>query len=177
MSATVNDTTSINPTDRAAIATRRLCEALSLSALKPKELKNLATALAEAASIEISHNPSFHERILSAYQELAQHSTPVRIKGAASRAKATKPQLVVRRHVDARLFGPDRPLDPYLQQYVYEDDQLRAALDRFPASELKKAAAMVEEQNPGLKPANRSKKATLLEYILAQLLGKPPVTY
>lgn len=176
MSATI-DNTSVNSVDRAATATRLLCEALSLGALKPKELKNLATALAEAASTEISHNTAFRERVLSVYQELARASAPVRSNGTTSRAKPSKLQLIVRRHVDARLFGPDRPLDPYLQQYVYEDDQLRTALDRFPATELKQAAAIVEQRNPGTKPANRSQKAALLEYILAQLIGQPHDTY
>ena len=107
----------------------------------------------------------------SLYREVADSAKPPSKKAAPTRTKAVKPPVIPINQVDPKFFGPDKPLDPYLVHYVYGDDQFRDALDRFPVSELKKAAAIVEERNPATKPTNRSRKDALIDYIVRNVVG------
>jgi hypothetical protein len=159
--------------DRSVAATQRLCNELSLGILKPKELKHLATALAEVASAEAARNAAFRQSILAIYAELNAAKAPKRApaRGGTAKAKMPPPWLTPIHPVDPKLFGPDKPLDPYLIQYAYGDEKLRLILDGYPASELKKAAAIVEQRNPGIKPANRSRKDALIDYIISHVVG------
>jgi hypothetical protein len=68
--------------------------------------------------------------------------------------------------VDPDLFGPDKPLDPYLLRYAYGDDQLRSALEDYPAPALKQAAGLVEQRNPSTLPKGRLNKPALIDYIV-----------
>ncbi len=149
------------------IATRRLCEALHLGALRPQELKHLSIALAEATTGEVVQNPAFAERVLIIYRELAASRKPSSAGDRRVRKASAKPTLTPINYVDPKLFGPDRPLDPYLLQYAYGDNQLQPALERYPAGELKKAAAIVEQRNPGTRPSNRAQKRALIDYIMS----------
>ncbi len=123
--------------------------------------------------MEIGHNAAFRERILTIYRDLAPSPKSASSRRVGGHAKAAKPQLTPIRQVDPKLFGPDKPLDPYLVHYAYGDDQLRPALERFPGGELKKAAVLVEQRNPGTKPENRSQKAALINYIVAHVTKRP----
>lgn len=162
----VNVETSVaTEADRSVLATRRLCDALGLVALKPKELKHLATALAEAAADEVAARPVFAERVLDIFRELTEKPKPT-TGGRQSKAKRTKAKLTPIRPVDPELFGPDRPLDPYLLHYAYGDDQLRPALEDYPPAEVKKAAGIVEQRNPGTMPKGRLGKPALIDYIV-----------
>lgn len=139
--------------------------ALGLSPVKPKNLKHLSVALAESVAEEVGRNPSLRQHIVTLYQELANASKPAMAPRASRRTSAPKPELTPIRHVDPKLFGPDKPLDPYLVQYAYGNEQLVPVLERFPVSELKRAVAVVEQRNPGTKPTNRAQKAALISYI------------
>lgn len=175
MAATANDLTADAP-DRSVIATRRLCDTLSLGTLKPKDLKALSVALAEAATEEAVHNDLFRQRILTTFGELTQSKTPVAKSRGIKKQVAKKPRPVPIRQVDPTLLGPDKPLDPYLVQFAYGDDQVRAVLELFPVSELKKAAAIVERRQTGTSPTNRSQKGALIDYIVAQLTREALLT-
>jgi hypothetical protein len=157
--------------ERALLATQNLREALSLDVLTPKELTQLSVALVQASTLEIRQNAAFRERVLSLDREVSESTKPAPRKSAPNHAKVVKPPLVPFRQVDTQLFGPDKPLDPYLVHYAYGDDQLRDALERFPVSELKKAAATVDQRNPDTKPINRSRKDALIEYIVRYVVG------
>ena len=156
-----------SPAERSARATQRLCDALGLGALKPKDVKNLATALAEATASEVITNAPFRQKVLGIFQELSATSAPAPKKPAAP--KAGKPKLVPIRDFDPKLFAPDKPIDPYLVQYAYGDEQLRPMLQQFSVATLKKSAEIVEERNPGTKPVNRAQKAALLDYIVSHV--------
>jgi hypothetical protein len=159
--------------DRSVAAIRRLCDELSLGALKPKELKHLTTALMEASASEAAHNAVFRECILSSYAELKASTAPKpsRSRGGTTQAKTPMAWLTPIHPVDPKRFGPDKLLDPYLIQYAYGDENLRAILDGYSANRLKEAAAIVEERNPGTKPTSRSRKDSLLEYIIRYIVG------
>jgi hypothetical protein len=49
---------------------------------------------------------------------------------------------------------------------LYGREQFRAALERYPSTELKKVAAIVEEHNPVTRPSNRGQKVPLIDYIV-----------
>lgn len=157
--------------DRSVLATRRLCETLGLGTLKPKDLKHLTVALAEVAIQEMAHNPAFAEQVLALYRDMADAKKPSH-SGGRSKAQAKQPKrkLVPIQMVDPALFAPDRPVDPYVLLHAYGHHQLRSALEEFPAAELKKAAAIVEQRNPGTKPTSRSQKAALVDYIALYVL-------
>ncbi len=163
----LTDVPVISPAERSARATQRLCDALGLGVLKPKDVKNLATALAEATAEEVVTNATFRQRVLGIFQELSVSSKPATKKPAPP--KAAKPKLVPIRDFDPKLFAPDKPIDPYLVQYAYGDEQLRLMLQQFSVATLKKSAEIVEERNPGTKPVNRAQKVALLDYIVSHV--------
>lgn len=152
--------------DRSVLATRRLCDSLGLGILKPKELKYLGTALAEAASREVAARPEFADRILDIFRALAEKPKSTTNGKGRQTQKRQKAQLTPIHPVDPGLFGPDRQLDPYLLRYVYGDDQLRTALEDYPAPALKQAAGIVDGRNPGTLPKGRLTKPALISYIV-----------
>jgi hypothetical protein len=164
MSAPVN-TPATARQDRNVTATKRFCEVLGLPVLTAKELKHLTTALAEAATEEVRRNPAFGERIRAIFREVSEVAAPPRSSGAA-RGRQAKPKLVPLGLVDPGLFGPDKPVDPYVLHVLYGDAQLRLALSSYPAATLKKAAAIVEQNHSGTMPTGRSTKAALIDYIV-----------
>lgn len=160
--------------ERAALATRRLCAALDLGTLKPKDLKHLSVALTEAATDEVALNRAFAERILYTYRALIDASTPKRAPRGALKEparKPAKPKLVPIGHVDPALLGPDMPLDPYVLQQLYGNDQLRLALEGRALKALQQAADIVQQRHPSSAPAKRSQKAALIDYIVRYVAG------
>ena len=163
------DAPTVTEQERAALATRRLCAALDLGTLKPKDLKHLSVALTEAASDEVTLNRVFAERVLRTYRALVEADAPKRApKGANTepRRKPAKPKLVPIGHVDPTLLGPDMPLNPYVLQQLYGNDQLRLALDGRALKALQQAADIVQQRHPGTAPVKRSQKASLIDYIV-----------
>lgn len=156
--------------ERAALATRRLCEALGVDALKPKDLKHLSVALTEAATDEVDRHPEFAEQVLRIFHELAKPSVP---KSAAkkSSSRSAKPKLEPVGHVDPALLGPDMPLDPYVLQQLYGNAQLRLALDGRSLTALKQAVSIVQQRHPDTGPASRTQKAALIDYIVKYVAG------
>ena len=152
--------------DRSVLATRRLCDSLGLGVLKPKELKSLATALAEAATQEVAAHPVFGDRILALFRELSEKPKPATGGSGGRQPKPKKAKLTPIRPVDPELFGPDRPLDPYLLHYAYGDEKWQLALEDYPAPALKQAAGLVEQRNPGTLPKGRLTKPVLIDYIV-----------
>ncbi|MGZ3665605.1 MAG: hypothetical protein ACXVDA_14105 [Ktedonobacterales bacterium] len=169
MTASV-DVAVLTEQERAALATRRLCEALGVGTLKPKDLKHLSVALTEAAIDEVGSHPEFAERVLRIFHELAKPSVP---KPAAKKgaSRPAKPKLEPIGHVDPALLGPDRPLDPYVLQQLYGNAQLRPALDGRSMTALKQAVSIVQQRHPDTSPANRTQKAALIDYIVQYVTG------
>lgn len=168
--AAPTETTVANVQERSALATRRFCEALGLDAVKPKDLKNLTVALAEAAAAEVAVNDAFRARVLSLFREMTAKPAPVSARTRPA-ARPAKPKLVPTGYVDPDLFGPDMPLDPYLLLQLYGHDQLRLALSTYPPGDLKQAVGIVQERHPGTNPSSRSQKASLVDYIVKYVAG------
>ena len=149
---------------RSVEATRSLREALGLD-----DTKLLGTALAEVAAEEARHNPDFAQRIRQTYAELEQ------VNSSRTRAARTPsniaPELIPLRTIEGLRFDPHAPIDPYMLQNIYGDAQLRHALERYSLARLKEAATLVEERNPGTRPASRAKKDAIIDYIVEHVAG------
>lgn len=167
-----SDVAVITGQERAGLATRRLCEALGVGTLKPKDLKHLAVALSEAATDELDRHPEFAERVLRIFHDLAKASDPkpARKRGAS---RVAKPKLEPIGHVDPALLGPDMPLDPYVLQQLYGNLQLRVALDGRSLKALKQAVSIVQQRHPDTDPASRTQKTALIDYIVRYVAGWP----
>ena len=148
--------------ERAARATQDLRDALRL----PTDLNDatmLGTALAEAAAREIRHNAAFGQDVRRVYDELAQARKPA--GGAGTRRKVPSEPLVALRHTGAHI-DPLAPPNPKTLIYVYGEDKLARALQDFGMDLLKEAADNIQREHPGTKPASRTRKGALIDYIV-----------
>src|SRR5437660_1480391 len=135
-----SDVALITEQERAALATRHLCDALGVGTLKTKDLKRLSVALTEAATEELRRRPEFAERVLRIFHDLAT-SSAAKPAGKRGTSRPAKPKLEPVGHVDPALLGPDMPLDPYVLQQLYGNAQLRLALDGRSLKALKQAVS------------------------------------
>lgn len=135
--------------------------------LNLNDSKLLGIALAYAASEEIEHNVHFAAQVRTVYEALASASNGTGSKGRGSvGAKAPAVNLMPMKHVEGYELNLAAPLDPYFLYEVYGSHQLPVALDLFSVNRLKEASALVQERNAGTKPANRSSKQALIDYII-----------
>jgi hypothetical protein len=74
--------------------------------------------------------------------------------------------------VDDSLLTPQGRLNPYALYRAYGEAQTRRLLTNQVISDLKRSVAFVEARNPATKPTNRRAKASLVEYIMANM-GQP----
>lgn len=131
------------------------------------DLKALAAAINGIALEAIRSDGSFASQVRSRYAELTARSKPK--KAAAprqSQPKSAPPELVVRHQVPMRSGSVGAAPDPYYLLAMYEADQLPLALERYGASELKLAAELVQQKNPGTKPTNKGNRKALIDYIV-----------
>lgn len=159
--------------DRAVLATRQLCSTLGLGVLKPKDLKNLTTALAEVASVEAATNQEFASKILAVFHAIAPVPTPQAGRSrSTSASRPVKSKIKPIRDYDPGIFGGNKAIDPYVLLSIYGHHQLRAALEEMPPAELKRSADFVEDRHPRTKPTGRAAtKPALVEYIAGHVLS------
>lgn len=147
---------------RAAEATRALRALLGLS-----DLKLLSASIAEAAAEEIVQNARFSGRIRDIYAELeTKQQIPLSRRRQTNDVELTP--LPGAEHVRVDPFAP---LDPYVLQHLYGADQLRQALSVYSLSKLKEALSPVEQRHPGTKPTNKSRKDSIIAYIVEHVAG------
>lgn len=147
---------------RSVEATRRLCAVLNVD-----NLKLLSTALAEVAAEEASRNRAFSERLHAVYDELVMLQTR---RHPAKEANSSRRLVPITTIEDAKL-DPHAPLDPNFLLRLYGAHQLRAALEDYSRDTLKVAAATIEQRNPGTKPTNKSRKDSIIAYIVEHVAG------
>ena len=148
----------LTATQRATKASRQAAELLGLA-----DAKAVSAALAEAALEGIRRNPSFAAHVRNLYGEITATAKP---KRPTSRSAAPDVELVPRKHIGAREANPGAPPDPYYLLELYEADQLPLALGRYKVPDLKLAAELVQQRNPGTKPTNKGSRDALIEYIV-----------
>jgi hypothetical protein len=148
--------------ERAARATQDLRDALRL----PTDLNDatiLGTALAEAATQEIRRNAAFGQEVRRLYNDISQSRKPA--GGTGTRPKVPSEPLVALRHTGAHI-DPLAPPNPKTLIYVYGEDKLARALQDFGMDLLKEAADNIQREHPGTKPASRTRKSALVDYIV-----------
>lgn len=147
---------------RAADATHTLRTMLGLD-----DLRLLSASVAEATAEEIARNERFSQRIRDLYAELASRQGIKR----TNQKLALPVELVPLPGSENVRVDPFAALDPFLLQRLYGSGQLRQALSVYSLSKLKEALAPVEQRNPGTKPTNRSRKDSIIEYIVEHVAG------
>lgn len=151
---------------RAITATAHLREVLQLD-----DIKVLSVAVAEVAADEAENNARFAERIRAVYQELlaSRKTQPLRQK-RGNPDIATVPLIPIAGVSDDDI-DPFAPLSAYRLLRTYGPHQLRQALSVYSMTTLKQALAEVLERNSGTKPQNRSRKDSVIDYIVEQVAG------
>jgi hypothetical protein len=145
-------------------ATRHLNDTLRLSAVT-SDTKLLGTAVAEIVVEESARNPQLAGRIRARYDEL------VSLRGAPKTGNATKreelpPLTPIRTDLPYRYSEPGAPPDPKWLIQVYGQRQLARALQDYSLDMLKMTADKVQAEHPGTRPANRGRKAAVIDYIV-----------
>lgn len=165
-SAASHTTANLTIQQMSAAATRELCDAIGLGAIKPTDMKYLTLALAEVAAEEARRNPGFATRVCGRYHSLL----PVKAPPKPKPIDRTRVTLVPIGTVDESLLDPYAPPNPWALQQLYGDRQLAQALNRYSLAKLKEAVALVQERFPGTKP-QRLTKPGITDYIIGQLVA------
>lgn len=148
----------LTATQRSAEAARQAAELLGL-----QDVKAVAAALAETALRNVRRDPAFADHVRLLYNEMAKTARP---KRAPAQPTAERVELVPREQVTAREPNPGGAPDPYYLLELYGADQLAFALARYKVADLKLAAELVQQRNPGTKPTNKGNRDALIAYIV-----------
>lgn len=148
----------LTASQRATQAAQQAADILGLS-----DAKSVAAALAEAGVESLRANPSFAARVRDIYAEIAKPAKPKRTQ---SHKAAPDVELAPRRHVGTREANPGAAPDPSYLLSLYGADQLPLALARYKVADLKLAAELVQQRNPGTKPTSRGNRDALIAYIV-----------
>jgi hypothetical protein len=148
--------------------TQRRDEAARLAAvhLGVDDVKAVAAALAEAAIEGIKRNPSFEAQVRTLYTQMARAP---KVKRANTQRVRPDVELVPRKYIAAPAPNVGAAPDPYYLLDLYEADQLPLALSRYSLTDLRLAAELVQQKNPGTKPKSKSSRAAIIEYIVLLL--------
>lgn len=156
-------------TQRASEAVRQAGMVLGLN-----NSKALTAAMAQAALEGIERSPAFAAQVRAFYDALTASAKPVKkstksVKQTRSRQASPTVELVPRMNVAVprREANPGAAPDAYYLNELYGIEQLPLALSRYKLAELKLAAELVQQHNPGTKPASKSTRDALIAYIVA----------
>jgi len=146
-------------------ATRRLNDALGLSA-DLSDAKLLGTALAEIVVEESARNRPLATRIRVRYDELSAMRGAPKTVGPGKNTDQLPALVLIRRDLPYRQSDPSAPPDPKWLTLAYGHHQLARALQDYTLDMLKMTADRVQAEHPGTRPANRGRKAAVIDYIV-----------
>jgi hypothetical protein len=161
VSTTVN-LRQLTPTQRATEAARRASDILDI-----QDTKIVAAALAEEALSLLQRDTTFAAHVRERCAGMVSQRRIVEPR--ERRRSPSRVELVPIKALGPREVNPAAPPDPYFLLELYGPDQLRLALSRYKLAELKQAAAVVQGRNPGTRPADKSRRDPLLDYIVEQV--------
>jgi hypothetical protein len=113
----------------------------------------------EVGAREIARNPQFGREVRQVYDELMQMQAR-----PAPRTTNLEPLEAIRhtgKNIDP--YGPPNPQDLI---YAYGEDKLGRALQDYTMDRLKMAVETIQREYPGTKPASKTKKSALIDYIV-----------
>ena len=121
-------------------------------------------ALVEMVNEQLAGDEAFQQSLRQRYQELEA-------LGAAKQkaARAISPVPINPPSLDE--YTPYGKFNPYTTLREYGPAQLRAVLELSTLRDLKEAVDMVQAREPGTKPASRSKKADMVDYLMEHVVG------
>lgn len=125
----------------------------------------MVTAALEAVSERLIRDAEFQQSFRRAYEELATLGAPKQ-NGTGSPVPRPKPASA-----GTPRYNPLAKLNPYDMAQRYEHSDLRAVLENISQALLREGVDTVQSRNPGTKPASRTKKADMVDYIIEHVLG------
>jgi hypothetical protein len=136
--------------------------------------KALTAAMTQAALEGIERSPSFAAQVRTFYDTLMASARPVKKSTkpvTQTRSRQTSPmvELVPRMNVPRREANPGAAPDAFYLKELYGIEQLALALSRYKLAELKLAAELVQQRNPGTKPDSKSSRDALIAYIVTHV--------
>lgn len=147
-------------TQRKNLATERLLKAVEAS---PSDKEKAITAALEAVSERLAWDTELQQSIRQKYNDL-------RTLGAPKPKEDFGPMPPLIRTPGLNRQTPSHVLDPYEVALDYGRDQLRNVIRRASQPNLRVAAGLVRERNPGKKPSGQSKQA-LIDFIVEHVAG------
>lgn len=149
----------MSATQRHKLATQGIVKAIGAT-----DEKAAVTAALEAIHERLNAEPDYRDAFRQKYQEIA------------ALASAPRPSDLGPAPVPIRTHGLDRytpygKFDPYRLVYEYGEHQLRAVLVRGSLNDLREATNSVQAREPGTKPASRTKKTDMVNYIVEKVAG------
>jgi hypothetical protein len=161
------EATAMTPAQRSNAAVERAQQALP----DASNAKLLQAVLLEEAARMLMENRAFASTVMSRYTQ----SALTRPKGGRQSrplprtSEIAEPLVAINPIPDYEITLRAAP-DPYFILQVFGDKQLAKALNQRSLPDVRKAAKMVEERNPGKHPAART-KAGLIAFIVDTLVG------
>jgi hypothetical protein len=147
------------PARRKTLATQQL-----LSDLRGNNQTAAITAALEMAREQMAWDASFSQRLHQKYQEI-DALAPQRQR--ADLGPVPRPI----KGVGLENYTPYGKFDPYKLLEAYGRDQLRAVLVHATQRRLREAVGIVQEHEPHTQPANRTRNADMVDYIVEQVAG------
>jgi hypothetical protein len=148
----------MSPTARKTLATKQL-----VSTLGPDE-KAVVTAALEVVSEHLAWDVGLLRSLREKYEELAAAATRTQKPHLGARPVIRNPSALAGHNPLART-------DPYELDAAYEHDQLRSVLASLTQRSLREAVDIVQSREPNTKPASRSLKADMIDYIVEHVAG------
>lgn len=166
-SATTRTTLPRTPRPMSAAQRKKLATEQLLKAVKaPSADKDKAiTAALEAVSERLTWDTELEQSVRQKYDSLRTLGT-----GAAGPKEDFGPMPPLIRTPGLNRQSPLHVLDPYEVALDYGRDQLRNVIRRASQPNLRVAAGLVKERNPGKKPSGQSKQA-LIDFIVEHVAG------
>lgn len=150
----------MSATQRKTLATKQL-----VSTVGPNQNAAVTAAL-EVVNERLVWDTALQQRISEKYGELTAPRSTVR----SSRPSGPAPKPVTSGDRPAGIRTVEK-LDPYRVLADFGRDRLRAVLERDTQQRLRTAVDAVQERNPGTKPATRTKKDDMVDYIVEHVAG------
>lgn len=154
----------LSASERKTLATRQLVDAVG-----PNQNAAVTAAL-EAVTEWLAWDTALRQRISEKYGELTTPRSTARSASRGTRPSGPAPKPV--RSGGSPAGGRTlEKLDPYRVLEDFGRDQLRTVLERDTQRRLRTAVDIVQERNPGTKPAGRVHIDDMVDYIVKQILG------
>ena len=145
------------------MATERLTNAVAATEKSEKDIA--ITAALELVSERLAGDAAWQQNFRQRYDEL---QALVKSKAETARTPVPRPKPA---SASTPRFHPLAKLNPYDMAERYEHSELRTVLENASQALLREAVDVVQSREPGTRPAGRTKKADMIDYIVEHVIG------